>query len=61
MKNFKFLILLFILFAIICSCNKNVPPKIIEEHDPIIKILEEHDSIRIIRKDTTKVKPANKN
>jgi hypothetical protein len=60
MKYFKLSSLLFILFIIIYSCNKNVSTKIIEERDPIIKTLEERDSIRIIPADTSKNKPLHK-
>lgn len=43
-------------FLLIYSCNKNVTPVIIEEHDPVIKIIEEKDSIRIIHNDSNKIK-----
>ncbi len=60
MKYFKFSTLLLFVFIIIYSCNNNVTPKIIEEHDQVVKILEERDSMRIVPKDTAKVKPAPK-
>ncbi len=55
MHHIKISFVALIVFTLIYSCNKNITPKIIEEHDPIVKILEERDSIRIIPIDTTKV------
>jgi hypothetical protein len=45
-----------IIFSVLCSCNKNVSVKLIEEHDPVVKILEEHDSMVVFPTDTDKIK-----
>ncbi len=60
MNKYKIFTLLFLFFALTYSCNKNVKPIIIEEHDPVIKVLEERDSIRIIPSDSNKVKKQKK-
>ena len=58
--SFSSIILVFILFLFLSSCNKNVTPKLIEEHDPIVKIIEEHDSMAIFPIDSNKIKQSQK-
>jgi len=49
-----------IVFTFVYSCNKNITPKIIEEHDSVIKIIEERDSMKIIYNDSNKIKQLDK-
>jgi hypothetical protein len=49
-----------IILSVLCSCNKNVSVKLIEEHDPVVKILEERDSMVIFPTDSNKNKQSQK-
>lgn len=54
--TFSSIIVMLLLFSFLCSCNKNVTVKLIEEHDSLVKILEEQDSMVILPIDSNKIK-----
>lgn len=58
---FNVLLLTLVLSLLFTACNKNVTPKLIEEHDPVVKIIEERDSMVVFPTDTNKIKQSKTN